>query len=250
MKILILIIFSDSPEYNRMRDILRKYTNNYENVDSYFIQSSYIHNEKVYIENDMSFVRCPETHSCILHKTLSTLDYLTNFCGKEYDFVIRTNISTIINIPKLLNFLKLFLDKEYLYGGDVVNWVYYKKNLRYALGTCIIISKSLYKQMTKELNKFTEMPNDMADDQAIGLYVQKNCPQAFDHLSIKPFDHLSIKPSIFYTHTVNGLNSTLNDFIDYMNKNPDHNSVILYRNKTNNRNEDANIMEYICDNLL
>lgn len=243
MRILLLIIYSDNdPAYIRMRDIQRKYVNKYENVDTYFMQSSYLHNEEVYIDNDMSFVRCPEEHHTILYKTLSTLDCLTNFFKKEYDFVIRSNISTIINIPKLLEMLSFFVDKEYLYGGDIAGVHNLNRDIRFALGTCIIISKSLYKKMTSELNKFTDK---IADDVAIGLYVQDNCPEAYDH-------NLSTKSYTIYTHTLaNGWNSNVNDFIDFMNKNPDRKDFyICYRNKTSSRNEDANIMEYICDNIL
>jgi len=241
MRILILVIYSDNdPAYIRMRDIQRKYVHKYENVDTYFIQSSYIHNEEVYIENDMSYVRCPEEYHTIIYKSLLTIDCLTNFFKKEYDFIIRSNISTIINIPKLLSLLGLFLDKEYLYGGDIAGINYLNRGIRFALGTCIVISKNLYKKMTSELNKFTDQ---VADDVAFGLFVEDNCPQAYDH-------NLSTGQYTFYTHTLaNGWNSNLNDFIDFINENR-KNFYICYRNKTNNRNEDANIMEYICDNIL
>jgi len=243
MRLLILMIYSDNdPSYVKMREIQRKYINKYENVDSYFIQSSYLHNEEVYIENDMCYVRSPEEHYSILYKTLSSLDCLTNFFKKEYDFVIRSNISTIINIPKLINLLQPYINIKFLYGGDICGVTRFDKSIRFALGTCIVLSKFLYKKMTHELNKFTDK---IEDDVAIGLYIEENIPNAFNH-------NFSIAPFVFYSINLkNGWNSTYKDFIEYFIENPDlFNNNICFRNKTNDRNEDIKMMDFISDKII
>jgi hypothetical protein len=243
MKILILSIFSnDTQYYEKMLQIQRKYVHNYENVDVYFVQGGFDHNEDVYIENDMIYVRTHENFNTILYKTLSAMDTLKNLWKKEYDFTIRTNISTIINIPKMIEILHLFQDKEYMYAGDKCGIIRLNKPIHFVLGTVIILSKKLADKMICERNKFTDK---IEDDVAIGLYVQENIPIAYDH-------NLSLSNRVFYTHTLeNGWNSTVHDMINYKNKN-DHlfNYYICYRNKTNNRNEDVKIMDYICTQLF
>jgi hypothetical protein len=62
MKILILSIFSDNKYYNEMLKVHRKYFYNYENVDIYFVQSSYKYNEEIFIEDDMIYVRGAENN--------------------------------------------------------------------------------------------------------------------------------------------------------------------------------------------
>jgi hypothetical protein len=255
MKILILSIYSDdTPYYKKMLEIQRKYVHNYENVDYYFLQSNFEHNEPVFIENDMIFVREKENHFTILNKSLQAIDTLFNLWGKYYDFIIRTNISTVIHIPKMLELLApykydlvhtdLKLKLEYLYAGDLCG-IYIdniKKGIKFALGTAIIISKQLAKQMISRMNDFN---HSLPDDVAFGLFVQEYNPNAFDN-------DLKLTSHVFYTHTLNnGWNSTVSDFIYYMiqkyNKNP---PFIFYRNKTNNREEDVNIMNYICNNII
>ena len=245
MKILILVIYSKNQSYDKMLEIHRKYVHKYNNVDVYFIQSSYEHNEPVFIENDMVYVRCLEEHNTILYKTLSTMDTLKNLWNKEYDFTIRTNISTIINIPKMTELLSLFQGKEMLYAGDLAGITEMNRHIRFALGTCIILSKHLANKMIDDIQKFTDR---IADDVAIGLYVEENVPEAYDN-------NLNMAPFVFYTDKlVNGWNSNVNDFIDFSNKTNyktnDKLNYICYRNKTNNRNEDINIMEYIYNHII
>jgi hypothetical protein len=238
MKILILVIYSNTQEYyNRMLAIQRKYVHNYKNVDVYFIQSSFLHNEKVFVENDMIHVRNKEEHKTILYKTLCSMECLKNFYKKEYDFTIRTNISTLINIPKMINLLSNYQDKEYLYAGDIAGVTSLNRHIRFALGTAIILSKKLANKMINEMHKFN---HSLADDVAFGHFVEENIPQAFDN-------DLYFRKHVFYTNTLkNGYNSSLKNFILFPNKS----NYIFYRNSLKNRYEDANIMNYICDNIL
>lgn len=240
MKLLILVIYSNNQAYyDKMLEVQRSILHNYENVDVYFIQSSFEHNENVWFENDMVYVRCNEDYNTILYKTLSTMETLKNFHNRKYDFTIRTNISTIIDVPKLIDLLNLFQDKTYLYAGDVCGVSKFNRTIRFALGTCIILSQSLANKMIDELHKFN---HTIEDDVAFGLFVEDNIPEAFNH-------NLKLGPFVFYTHTLNnGWDSKLGDFESFANKN--QLKYICYRNKTNSREEDSKIMEYICNNII
>ncbi len=240
MKILILVIYSNNQKYyTDMLEIQRRYVHKYENVEVYFVQSSFEHNEEVYIDNDMIHVRCKEDFNTILYKCLHAMNTLSNFYKKEYDFTIRTNISSLINIPKLIELLSLFQDKEYLYAGDIVGVKRFNKPIRFALGTAIILSKKLANKMIAEMHNFNHM---IEDDVSFGLFVEQYIPIAFEN-------NLKLAPFVFYTHTLcNNYNSNVNDFIHFE-KNNDLN-YIIYRNKTANRHNDVKIMSYICDNIL
>jgi hypothetical protein len=269
MKILILSIYSNnSPHYEKMLEIQRKYVHNYENVDYYFVQSNFQHNENVFIEKDMIHVKESENHFTILNKSLQSMKTLFNLCRKDYDFVIRTNVSTLIDIPKLLELLtpykynpKLDLNNvvsnskiEYLYAGSICGIYgreccykiekpskFYDEHINFALGISIIMSKQLVKSMITQINNFN---HNLPDDVAIGLFVEQYFPKA-------RVNDLSTDPFTFHTRNLaNGWNSTLDDFITYINNNDNKQPFIFYRNKTNNRQEDIKIMSYICDNIL
>ena len=240
MKILILVIYSNNQKYyTDMLEIQRRYIHKYENVEAYFVQSSFEHNEEVFIDNDIIHVRSKEDNYTILYKCLRAMGTLKNLYKKEYDFTIRTNISSLINIPKMIELLSLFQDKEYLYAGDIAGLERFNRHIRFALGTAIILSQKLANKMIAEMRKFN---HTIEDDVSFGLFVEEHIPIAFDNT-------LKLAPVVFYTHTLcNGYNSTLNDFIDFKkNNNVDY---IIYRNKTANRHNYVKIMRYICDNIL
>lgn len=240
MKILILVIYSNNQEYyEKMLKIQRKYVHKYENVEVFFVQSSFEHNEEVFVDNDMIYVRSNEENNTILYKTLYAMQNLTQSYKKEYDFIIRTNISTLIDIPKLLELLSLFKDIEYLYAGELCGFEICNRHIWFALGTSIILSKKLANKMIDEIYKFN---HNIPDDVAFGLFVEENIPIAYNH-------NLSMCNLVFYTNRLsNGYNSNLIDFINFE-KNNNLNSI-CYRNSLANRDEDVNIMNYICDKIF
>ena len=240
MKILILVIYSNNQKYyTDMLEIQRRYIHKDENVEVYFVQSSFEHNEEVFIDNDMIHVRCKEDYNTILYKCICAMGYLKNFIKKEYDFTIRTNISTLINIPKMIELLSLFQDKEYLYAGDIAGIERFNIPIRFALGTAIILSQKLANKMIDEKYKFNYM---IEDDVSFGLFVEQHMPIAFDNT-------LKLAPFVFYTSTLsNSSNSNLNDFINFRKNN--NLNYIFYRNSNANRYNDVKIMSYICDAIL
>ena len=241
MKILILIIYSNHEVYEKMLEIQRKYVHNYENVDVYFIQSSFEYNDPVVLKNDMFYIKGKEDYNTILYKSLTVMETLKNFYKKEYDFTIRSNISTIIDIPKMINLLSLYQEQDYIYAGDVAGIKIINKIIRFALGTVIIFSKKLSNKMVDEINKFD---NTLSDDVAFGLYVEDNIPSAYDH-------NLSLKNLVLYSNSlINGYNTKLNDFINFIKKDDNKINYICYRNSLEDRYEDVKIMDYICNTII
>jgi hypothetical protein len=55
-------------------------------------------------ENDIIYVKGKEHILNVLYKTITAIEYI--FQKNEYDFIIRSNISTIIHIPNLLQYLQ------------------------------------------------------------------------------------------------------------------------------------------------
>ena len=95
--------------------------------------------------------------------------------------------------------------------------------------------------MINERNKFN---NKIEDDVAFGLYVEEHIPIAYDN-------NLFLHSLVFYLNYLdNGWNSNINDFINFFNTNNNKLNYICYRNKTNNRDEDVKIMDYIYTNML
>lgn len=194
MSILILIIYSENDNsflevYKKMVNIHRFYMNKFENVSSYFIQMRENQNQNVEIKDDFIYINGPETVLNIMHKTIESIDYLFNVLGCKYDYIVRTNISTMVNIPELKDYFSELPRKNVYTGGSILklNWLDYNSGIiddslfgtEYAQGTCIIISKDIAEDMIK--NK-KNIRYDVVDDISFGVYVKRFVPDALENL--------------------------------------------------------------------
>jgi hypothetical protein len=194
MKLLILIIYSDndrnfSEVYNKMVNIHRCYINNFEDTTTYFIQMRELQKENVEINDDFIYVNGKETLLNIMHKTIESMDYLFNVLGCKYDYILRTNISTIVNIPKLKDYCSGLPKKNVYTGWSILNlnWLDYNSGVvdnslfgtEYASGTCIIISQDVALHILK--NK-KNIRYDLVDDLSLGLYIKTYINEALKNL--------------------------------------------------------------------
>jgi hypothetical protein len=238
MKILILFIYSESNIYNKMMNLQKKYIHNFNEVDSYFIQMRENQLSEIEIENDIIFVKGKETYINTFYKTIKSIEYL--FKKEEYDFLIRTNISTIINIPKLINYLTYLNPKEHIYtGGSFFNnlqWIDNKSGItdktfwgtKFMGGSSITFSAETIKHILTNTNN---LRYDIVDDVSFGIYINKYLPIAIQNGEQK----LS---QIYYTNIENK-EQLINSYMNYE----------FYRNRHGDRNNDLILMDLLI-NLL
>ena len=148
MNILVLIISNDSlPHYKENREVWRSYMNNYSNIHSYFIENS-MDESKTYpfIENNTIYFKQEETFQNIIVKTLNSIDYFIK-SDIHYDFVVRTNLSSVWDFDVLQSYLKT-LPSEKVYSGTPGPY-YHLQNLNFLFyfigGMGIIMSNDVCK---------------------------------------------------------------------------------------------------------
>jgi hypothetical protein len=234
MKILILFIYSENNIYNKMMNLQRKYIHKFNEVVSYFVQMRENQLSEIEIENDVIFVKGEETYLNILYKTVKSIEYL--FEKKNYDFLIRTNISTIINIPKLINYLTYINPKEHIYTGGSffwdLQWIDNKSGVtdktfwgtRFIGGTSITFSAETIKNI---LNNKNNLIYDIIDDVSFGIYIKKYLPIAIQNGE----KNLS---QIYYTN-IEKKEQLINCYMNYE----------FYRNWHCDRNNDLLLMELL-----
>lgn len=120
-KVLILILSSANEPFNMMEECIRNTWGKYKhpNVEIYYnhsYNSSFMINEPV-IEGDIIKAPFIENFNTIGNKTISAFEYFVN--NKEFDYVIRPNSSSFINIPGLLDFLETAPSTKY-YSGSLI----------------------------------------------------------------------------------------------------------------------------------
>jgi hypothetical protein len=230
MKILLLFIYSEDENYNKMRKIQQTYCNSDIDVRSYFVTYRKTQSTNVEIEDNMIYVKGEETYLGITRKTVEAIEYLLNKWS-DTDYVVRTNISTVINIRELKSFCES-LPRMHVYTGGLINHLQWLDNpsgivdkslwgTEYVSGTSIILSRDLADKMVREKSNIR---HDIIDDVSIGLFMK-------DHTSLSNLiAKFAFVPDYFDT-----------DLID--------SKTVFYRIRTDNRKRDVENMQKICDKL-
>ena len=217
--IIILIISSNSEKYNIMENIWRKYMNKYNNVKCYFIKFNNDNKNNIYINENENTIYLKGKESLIpgiLIKTIKSIEY---FIKKKinFDYIIRTNLSSVINLKILNNFLN---KNNIKIGGYIMNSLKYKNFLS---GICIILNKEVCNYLINNLNN---IDYNIPDDVSLSYFVNKK----YKYININKIN----------------INKNIIDKINYINLN----NFIIYRCKSNNNHDNTiNYMNFIINKI-
>jgi hypothetical protein len=215
-----------------MLKIQQSYCHNYENVHSYFVTYRSNQNADIEVEKDILYVKGEETYLGITRKTVDGMEYLLNHL-QNIDYVVRSNISTVINIPELLTYCQS-LPKKNVYTSGIMNELQWfdpvggivDKSLwgtKYASGTSIILSKDVAESIVQRKR---EIRHDVVDDVSIGVFMTKSFPNNYGTAPVAP---LVIVPFDLDTSTLNK-------------------NAAFYRTRTGKcRKRDIKNMQTVCD---
>lgn len=246
MQILLLILFSHDENYDSMYEITSCYYSKFANVKTiYYTYSNEIHDDFMLI-NNILYIKGTESHiPGILDKTIKAFKYFEyemKSNNDHYDYIIRSNISTLILFDMLE---KLLYEYPVEYGGGLMfNLSWFSQhdgivdntwfNTLFCSGTSIIFSKSTFLKMMLNIH-YIRM--NIIDDVSIGIFFKECFPNI----------------------TPKSLNLTGEEFVHVpdMNKNMDelnlfvtnHKKAIFYRNKNNDRFIDIIQMKHIISFL-
>ncbi len=209
IKILNLILYSENEYYEKMKNILipyLKYIKNILNFNFYFYCYNPNIKSKFEIKENILYIKGKETYiPGILQKTIDAFEILNNI--EEYDYIVRTNISSIVDFKLLYNYLET---NKYEYSGSKI---WRSNKIKYISGTCIILNKDVVNKIIKNKNKIINY--NLIDDMSIGKFLSQE------------------------------LKLPMHDFGIIVNSSTLRNKLILYRNKSEERNRDLINMKKI-----
>ena len=164
-KIIFVIIASDTDYYNKNKKILNKFMNSNKDVKTFYIYcNKNLHfncNKKKLNNEENLYFNCNESlRPGILQKTIQAFQYINKHYN--YDYIIRTNLSTFWNINHLLQQIQK-LPKEKCLAGQ--------KCRSFISGTGIILSHDLVNVLINDKNKLNYKN---ADDVEISHYLHNN----------------------------------------------------------------------------
>ncbi len=164
-KILVLIIACDSPEvFFENQKTWRSYMHlDREHVEVYFIKADPKLDTTSSIVDDVIWSKTEENYiPGILNKTILSMEAILPRLD-EFDYVLRTNLSSFYYFPKLLEFLKTAPQTNFYCGVDYYGW--------FASGAGFILSPDLVKLLVENKSHFLD---NMAsfDDVLIGHFLR------------------------------------------------------------------------------
>lgn len=164
-RLLILVLAGDTSISNRnlnaQKNTWMKHDNSQVELISYKGGS-----EKQFI-NSQLVLNCPDNYESISLKTLLAFDWVNDNC--EFDYLFRTNTSSYVNVEKLLDFCKKN-ENNYLYRGRIISDVFNNKEISWASGAEILMSKLSFDVL---INNKQSWNTALPDDVAIGSIFQE-----------------------------------------------------------------------------
>ena len=241
MKILNLVIHNSHIEvYEKMYEVLSPFYKRLDFVETYFIEYDETLKCEYKFDEDVLRIRGKESMvPGVLHKTLDSLLILRQSLAKKYAWIIRSNVSTVINFHTLYNFLENNPTVEY-FAGQVENlqWLHPPSGISddkhfgtiYAQGTLIGFSNYLTNAILEKRHKFKF---DIIDDVSVGLFIKENIPL----IQCQKIDNGQVNAAnqVYSFDTINNFNI--------------QNNPVAWRNKSIDREIDIINMQTIVDVL-
>jgi hypothetical protein len=181
-KLLVLIIASDNhPAFLELQEIWRSYMHlDPEHVKAYFIKGDPDLKKPSLIKGDILYTKGLDSYQPgILKKTVLSLEALSDKL-EAYDYVLRTNLSSFYDFPKLLKTLDT-LPKEKCYAA-VARLPSYNVppdllSIPFGWGAGFLLSTDLAQLMVNQKEELFTRGNDAPDDVLIGAFFhRRNVP--------------------------------------------------------------------------
>lgn len=171
LKILLLIICSDDLQvYLELQKTWRSYMhNNPQQIEAYFLRGNLNQTTTFQYKDDTIWTKTHESYeSGVTNKTILTFEGIIPRLH-EFDFVVRTNLSSFMIFPRLLKFLESAPKTKFYCGSPM----FYNKPpftmLPYASGSGFILSTDLVALLVENKSLFLNHPH-CCDDVHIGSF--------------------------------------------------------------------------------
>ena len=242
VRILNLVLYSmdDDGPFDRMQKITERYYSTFSNVTTYYYCFSpdldvphKLDGNILYIQGDETFV------PGILEKTVNAFEYFENQIH-ENDYVVRSNISTIIRFDLLSEDLK----KNAVDYGCALCWgtEYLKHRSQcppnefiFSSGTSIIFSKDVVLNII--INK-DKLDKELMDDVSIGKFIMEEMPE----IEMRPVMKHVPYNGFHYMEDMGEDEEKIRSLIE-------NKKIMFFRNNTDDREVDVKQMEIIVNIL-
>jgi len=171
-KLIILIIASNGGCYTEFTEYWKQYMNKFPDVRCFFLYSDPNIEYDVIVEDEKIIHKFQEWYEPgILYKTIAGMFVVERLF--KYDYILRTNLSSFIHIPRILAFLENKPKQNYAAAKQSV----YREGIGFLSGAGFILSNDIIKEILDQVfnkNCTENFEINMApDDVAITMILQR-----------------------------------------------------------------------------
>jgi len=195
MNVLLCIISNeDSPTYLRHKELWRTQFHSHPEVECYFIE---FHPSKhLIIENDTFYVRGIETLTPgIRDKTLECFKYFIDR-GTTFDFLLRTNLSSLWNFTPLIQWLKQIPTSGQYFGKIGTH-----NSIRFVSGAGIFLTRDVVQKLIENRHLCSNIIDDVDFAQALkclGIIPTRDDARRTDLKNLKALNAYSFNPNEYH----------------------------------------------------
>lgn len=188
MKLIVLILANDTEYYIQMQAMWKLYMNKHPDIRCYFLKYNPLLQNDIEIDNNTIFIKGNESliPGC-LEKTIKSIEYL--LLHDSFDFIFRTNMSSVIDLNKLYNILNNEMNAAGVIG--------YCNNQPFISGAGILLNKQICEKIIEHKHL---LEYNIIDDVSIGHFLTQN--------NI-PMSQLTRFEMYNYEHNIESVNNTL-----------------------------------------
>lgn len=174
IKLLVLITASDDlPVYEEHQKIWRSYMHlDPLHVQAFFMKADPNLSSNCKIQGDTIWCRTVDAlFPGVINKTISSIEFFS-LRGDEFDYVLRTNLSSFYYFPALMEFLEILPQKKCYCARRIPSGRDEKGEIFFGSGAGIILSKDLAQMLVEAKSEI--LASNLHDDLAIGSFFHKN----------------------------------------------------------------------------
>ena len=168
LKILVLIITADSlPVYVELQKIWKRYMHlDKEHFHAYFLKANPEQSKICEINDDVIWVKSPENlKPGLLNKTILAMEHMVKqIADFDFDYVLRTNLSSFYIFPRLLKFIETLPKHRCYCGCHIIQHGY-----SFCSGAGTLLSRDLVESMVRNKEQFID--HQIIDDWVIGSFM-------------------------------------------------------------------------------
>ena len=165
-KLVILVLSSCNTPFNKFRKIWERYGHLFPEIKTHFIYAGKDNSNP--LSSDLVFKDIKDSYPMNIERTLKGFKYIES--KYNYDFLLRTNLSTFWDFERLLNNLNnLPTEKCYQGNGPLPPWLPFEERY-YLSGVDTIVNKRM---ITGVITRHTELDMNIEEDGAMGKFFHK-----------------------------------------------------------------------------